>query len=174
MKKCFVILFVALWCLTACNSVKPNTNEKSSPDTQYYSEKELQEISDYSGNKNQIMGQYSGGFLVKQNTCSTLSYANKDYSTVLVLYLDESDQKVFSAMYHPIHPWTVFEELEIGTSMEEVKEIDPYGGYLYGLGRMSISNHCTTDGYYISIEYSADGFLKEVKNQGYIFQRTDE
>lgn len=134
--------------------------EQGIPSTIYYTNEQLQEIADYDGTREEIMDQYDGGCFSQGAIQNILTYTNEDCSSVLALFLRKSGQKEFGIIFNPLHPKATYEALEVGTSKDTIKKLDPTGGYQDNLpSGKSYSYHFTTDGFYISIEYDNNGLL---------------
>lgn len=159
----FLILMVVLM-LYSCAKVENSLNIEISPmdkslvdlSTKIYSETELFELEKFNGSLSKLNDKYPVECLREDNGIYRASYLG-DESIVIFLF-DASGNKIRACTYSAKLSKSDFDELDKGSLLDEVREIDPNGEYLFlYTGRNDtpkMSSHYTKDGYLIIIEYN--------------------
>lgn len=172
----YLSVIIVLLCLCcACSKggerleVKLSPSEKTLVDlvTETYSDTQLLEITQFSGKINELNKQYPIECVRKIENTYRVSYLG-DYSVAVIVF-DKSGNRILGNVYSMLQSKSVFSSLTKGQSLEEVKEIDPKGEYLFlHTGRNDapkISTHYTKDGYLITIEYDTTNTILNIMEE---------
>ena len=137
--------------------VKTSPSDKNMNDlvSQIYDESQLNVILQFNGNINQLNDIYPIECLRKVGEHYRASYVGNN--SIAIIVFDKSGKKLTGNIFSTQCLKADFDELEKGKSLDNVKNIDPKGEYLFlYTGRNDtprISSHYTKDGYLITIEY---------------------
>ena len=137
--------------------VKTSTSDKNLIElvSRIYDESQLNDIVRFNGNINELNDIYPTECLRRVGEYYRASYLGND--SVAIIIFDNSGKKLIGKIVSTQCLKADFEELEKGKSLDEVKNIDPKGEYLFlYTGRNDTprkSSHYTKDGYLITIEY---------------------
>ena len=165
------IIFVALslCILSSCTkggssyTLEISPSDKSIIDlsSKTYDTSQLLQIIEFTGSIHELNAQYPIECLREINGFYRVSYLGD--GRVAVLMFDPSGNNLSGSVYSTQQPKKSFDELSVGQSLEDVRAVDPDGEYSFLFtGRNDIpkvSTHYTTDGYMITIEYSASNTI---------------
>ncbi len=164
-KKCYSLIAVIVLLLMICSCAKGGRNliiaisppDKSMVDlaSKVYDEQQLSELVKFNGSLNELNAEYPIECLREDNGTYRASYLGD--GSIAVILFDDSGNILFGNIYSTQLTKSDFDGLTKGLLIEEVKTIDPNGGYLFlYTGRNDtpkVSSHYTKDGYLITIEY---------------------
>ncbi len=132
-----------------------------------YDESQLNDISQFNGDINQLNDIYPIECLRKVGEYYRASYLG-NYSVAIIIF-DNSGKKLKGNIFSIQCLKSDFDELEKGKSLHEVKNIDPKGEYLFlYTGRNDTprkSSHYTKDGYLITIEYDTSNNILSISEE---------
>ena len=131
--------------------------------TKTYDDSELLEVTQFSGSIKELGFQYPIECLREDGGLYRVSYLGSENEHIAVLWFDNSGNKVLWRIHGTRLINSDFEELSKGDVLEDVRDIDPNGEYLFlYTGRNDtprISYHYTKDGYLIAIEYDVSNSI---------------
>ncbi len=120
-----------------------------------YSDDQLTNIMQFSGSMSELNTKYPFECVRKLDEGYRVAYLGD--SSILIVILDESGNKILGNIHSVSKPKSDFNILSKGQLLESVQDFDPEGDYLFlYTGRSDvpkISTHYTNDGYIITIEY---------------------
>lgn len=132
-----------------------------------YDKSQLLEIAMFTGTLGELDAQYPIECIRKDKNTYRVTYLG--HESVSVLVFDDSGNKLFGKTYCTKMFKHDFSDLTEGKSLEEVRELDPNGEYLFLFtGRNDIpkvSYHYSRDGYLISIKYDAMYHVIDIKEE---------
>lgn len=175
-KYCF-LTFIMVMLLGICSCAKEGSDlniEVSPADkglvdlaSKKYDETELLELMKFNGSLSELDIKYPIECLRKDNGIYRVSYLGDE--SVVVFLFDGFGNKLSGRTYSTQLLKSDFDKLVKGQTLDEVREIDPDGEYLFLYsGRddtPKISSHYTKDGYLITIEYDASNVITSIKEE---------
>jgi len=170
MKRCFTFLMAAMLlasCLLAGCEIKrmeePFTYECD--EDILYTAEQLTEIDAFMGTKREFFEKYPTCYVTEyDNGESRFLYYTED--SVLAIYFDSEEERdmVMNDTFTLSVPLEEFSRIKVGTTIEEVEEIDPNGFYPYETGTHH-SSHYTVDKHIVWISYSSDYIVIDIKSE---------
>lgn len=132
-----------------------------------YSESELREIIGFAGTLEELDSRYQVECVrMKENTYRVI-YLGEECAVILCY--DSEGNKIMGDIRYLEKLKADFEDLKCGQKLDEVMAIDPAGKYLFlETGRDDIprsSEHCTTDGYLITITYDEQNQIVDIAEE---------
>jgi len=170
-------LFITLFLLVAssCTKGERDVKTKISPSdkslleltTCVYDEKQLMEITGFTGSMSELDARYPIECLRKVADLYRVSYLGED--KVAVLIFDNEGNILMGNCYRTRLLKKDFNELRPGLLLDKVREMDPDGFYpfLY-TGRNDYpreSSHYTRDGYLITIQYNTENVIIHIEQE---------
>ena len=139
------------------NKLSPSNKSLVDLASKVYDEAQLLELAGFNGLIDELNAQYPIECIREDNGTYRVSYLGDE--SIAVLLFDNYGNKLWGNIYNTKLLKSDFDDLLKGQSLEEVREIDPNGEYLFlYTGRNDtpkLSSHYTKDGYLITIEYDA-------------------
>ena len=132
-----------------------------------YEDSQLLEIVKHNGSINELNAQYPIECLRENEGTYRASYLGD--ASIAVIMFDNSGNRILGGVHSTQLLRSDFSCLENGQSLENVREIDPNGEYLFlYTGRSDtpkVSTHYTKDGYLITIEYNNSNTIINIKEE---------
>ena len=126
-----------------------------------YDETELLELTKFNGSLNELNIKYPIECLREDNGMYRASYLGDE--SIAIFLFDNSGNSLFVDTHSTQLLKSDFAKLVKGQSLDEVREMDPNGEYLFlYTGRNDtpkVSSHYTKDGYLITIEYDTSNVI---------------
>lgn len=175
-KNLFTIITLVMICtLCSCSKAADCMSVRLSPQdetlyelsTEIYDDYELKNIAEFSGTLQELNANYPIECIRKISAGYRASYCGEFNVTSIIF--DASGQKIIGNVYQTSKEKIYFDDLSVGDSIEDVKEIDSAASYsfLY-TGRNDTpkqSVHYTSDGYLITIEYDNNHLISDIKSE---------
>lgn len=133
--------------------------------THIYTNEELTEIQHFEGALSELGQKYPIEFLRESNLGQYVVYRSESDLVIVGFELDGS-QQALPFRGHMAHSSEEFRTIQVGDTLDEVRAFDPDGSYLWlytGVQLPPVSTHCTTDGYFVSIEYSDENIVTKIE-----------
>lgn len=169
------IIVMALCFLCSCAKGGSDLEVKISPldeplidlVSKIYDESQLLEIVKHNGSMNELNAQYPIECLREKEGTYRASYLGN--GSIAVILFDNSGNRILGGIHSTLRLKSDFSCLAEGQSLENVREIDPNGEYLFlYTGRSDtpkVSTHYTKDGYLIAIEYDNSNTIISIKEE---------
>jgi len=129
-----------------------------------YRDEQLSEIEEFSGSMNNTTDLYKTNYIEKVEAGYRIIYRGE--TKILKLIFDDFGNKVADSVHSTTLTKSAFDTLCVGSSLSEVRAIDPNGEYLFlYTGRNDIpriSMHYTTDGFVITITYDKNNVIEKM------------
>jgi len=175
--KCYFLIFIMVMLLGICSCAKEGRDlniEVSPADkglvdlaSKIYDETELLELMKFNGSLSELDIKYPIECLREDNGIYRVSYLGDE--SVVVFLFDGFGNKLSGRTYSTQLLKSDFDKLVKGQTLDEVREIDPDGEYLFLYsGRddtPKVSSHYTKDGYLITIEYDDSNVITSVNEK---------
>lgn len=176
-----IAVIISLFFICSCSKVQTDLKDEkdmkikiSSSDmsitdlsSETYSNDQIDDILKFNGTMQELNIEYPMECVRKINDSYRISYLGD--SSVAIIFFDNNGNKIIGNKYNIVLSSSEFNDLSKDKSIKDVQEIDPDGEYLFlytGKNDMpKISEHCTTDGYIISIEYESDNKIASIKKE---------
>ncbi|MCI8332187.1 MAG: hypothetical protein HFE78_05125 [Clostridiales bacterium] len=171
--KVFTFIFMLVFLLSSCAKGEGALELKiSAPDktlvelvSKTYEDSELLKIIQMNHSMKEMNSQFPIECLREMDGIYRVSYLGD--GSIAVITFDKDGNRILGNIYHTKLLKSDFNSLAIGQSLEDVKQIDPKGEYLFPYtGRNDtphISTHYTKDGYLITVEYDAANNILNIK-----------
>ncbi len=133
--------------------------------TRIYTDDELTAITQFKGTLSELGQKYPIEFLRESNLGQYVVYRSESDLVIVGFELDGS-QQALPFRGHMAHSSEEFRTIQVGDTLDEVRAFDPDGIYLWlytGVQLPPVSTHCTTDGYFVSIEYSDENIVTKIE-----------
>ena len=131
-----------------------------------YNDDELREIIKYDGSMEELLTLYPTDYFSEFDSFCRMVYYS-DYSVAVVMYDLEGNS--FKRIYNLNQTKSVYEDLEIGDSIDTVQDLDPKGDYSFMfVGRNDVprvSTHYTIDKYVVVISYDMNNLITDINIQ---------
>ena len=162
---CLIISLCACGSESAININFSPENENIVDLTTYiYSHAELVEISQFPGGIIDINKVYPIECIRKIDNMVRLAYKGDGY--IAILMYEGDGTKIMGRVYSCVVMKSAFDSLEVGSTIDDVRNVDIYGNYTFlYTGRDDvprISTHYTTDGYLVTISYDEHNFISSI------------
>ena len=175
--KNFTLIFIMSLLFLLCSCAKGGSDlkieispsDKSLIDlvSKIYDEPQLLEISKFNGSIDELNAQYPIECLREDNGMYRVSYLGN--GSIVIFLFDGSGNRLSVSTYSIQLLKSAFDELAKGQPLDEVREIDPNGEYLFlYTGRNDtpkVSSHYTKDGYLITIEYDTSNNVININEE---------
>lgn len=168
------ILILAVCCVVGCASQKEGENVNNGQTQNVteliehvYSDTELNEIWEFKGSLSELNEKYPIECLRESETVKSAVYLS-DHDIVFVYFDRDGNQSARSEKYSLHHTSEEFRTIQIGDTLDDVREFDPEGSYLFlhtGVNLPRTSTHCTTDGYLVTIAYDEQNIVTSIDIQ---------
>ena len=166
-----VILLLSI--LGACVGKADERQQEISPDdksiydlaTERYDATQLSEIADFNGSLSELCEKYPAECLRKADGEFRVSYLGEE--SVAVVRFDAVGKKLYGHVYGTKLLKSDFDKLKPGSTLDDVRIIDPDGEYLFlYTGRNDIprlSSHYTKDGWLITVMYDDSNTVTSIE-----------
>ena len=170
-----IYIIILLFLLCSCDKGGSDLKIEISPSdksliyltSKIYDETELLELTKFNGSLNELNIKYPIECLRENNGMYRVSYLGNE--SVAILLFDGSGNKISGSTYITQLVKSDFDCLAKGQSLDEVREIDHNGEYLFlYTGRNDtpkVSSHYTKDGYLITIEYDVSNVIININEE---------
>lgn len=172
-----VVLIMLMCVLSSCGNMENEPQEMDcSPDesilelvSKRYSNSQLDEIAQSELTLDEMNEKYPIECVRKIETAYRVAYLGNE--KVAVIMFDGNGSKTVGKVYGLNLKKADFDKLAIGQKLTDVQTIDPKGEYLFlQTGRNDapkVSNHYTTDGYLVEVEYDEENTVVSVTSALY-------
>lgn len=165
-------ILIMVICCSACsngNNYKTNANNESletEVTSDMSTDDKLREIIKYEGSMDELLALYPTDYYSEFDNFYRVVYYG-DYSVAVVVYDLEGNS--FKRIYDINQTKDIYEDLEIGDSLDIVQDLDPKGDYSFLFaGRNDIprvSTHYTVDKYVVVISYDMNNLITDINIQ---------
>lgn len=129
-----------------------------------YSNEQLEQIRIFDGNINELNDKYPIQCLRRVDAAYSIVFLSEE--RILMAIYDDRGNKLFCNIFNLSKEVAAFEHINIGDTIEKVKNVDPLGEYLFlYTGRNDIphnSKHYTSDGFCIQISYDENNVVTSI------------
>ncbi len=170
--KCCFVFVILVSLLTSCSNnggaVSMNIAQPeqllSELVSKVYTSDQLSEIVKFRGSMKEFNSQYPIECIRESEYAYRVAYLGSE--SVAIIFFNRDGEHILGRIYKLFPSKSNFESLSIGEPLDDVKQMDPDGEYMFlytgSNDAPRTSTHCTKDGYWIEIEYTEDNLISSI------------